>query len=172
MVAGNGEGEMLLTPHLTQHTQEDKKRKNLTYSTFSSCSSQFINNKWFYNSTLESRKCWNSFRNVGHPSLTNAAPHSRRTETTNTGSSWHSSHSPLSRTALCTVRPFLMDRCFSCGCIIWKVMGVGDMLSLSWGCKVLAVHYIIELFSLCLLVAVFATGLSEWKQLKSHRWWD
>jgi len=44
---------------------------------------------------------------------------------------------------------------------LWKVMGVGDMLSLSWGCKVLAVRYIIELFSSCLLVGVFATGLSE-----------
>lgn len=123
VVAGNGEGGMLLTAHLTQHTQEDKERKNLTYSTFSSYSSQFIINKWFYNSTLESRKCWNSVRNVGHPSLTNAAPHPRRTETTTTGPTWHSSHSPLSRTTLCTVRPSLMDRCFNCGSIIWKVMG-------------------------------------------------
>jgi hypothetical protein len=101
VVAGNGEGGMPLTAHLTQHTQEDKKQKNLAYSTFSSYSSQFIINKWFYNSTLESRKCWNSVRNVGHPSLTNAAPHPRRTETTTTGPTWHSSHSPLSRTALC-----------------------------------------------------------------------
>jgi hypothetical protein len=29
VVAGNGEGGMLLTTHLTQHTQEDKNRKNL-----------------------------------------------------------------------------------------------------------------------------------------------
>jgi len=154
-----------LTAHLTQHTQEDKKWKNLTYSTFSSCSSQFITNKWFYNSTLESRKCWNSFRNVGHPSLTNAAPHSRRTDTTNTGSSWQ-----FSTVAHCTVHcaSILDEPMFQ----LWKVMGVGDMLSLSWGCKVLAVRYIIELFSSCLLVGVFATGLSEWMQLKSHRWWD
>jgi hypothetical protein len=32
VVAGNEEEGMLLTAHLTQHTREDKKRKNLTYS--------------------------------------------------------------------------------------------------------------------------------------------
>jgi hypothetical protein len=32
VVAGDGERGMLLTAHLTQHTHEDKKRKNLTYS--------------------------------------------------------------------------------------------------------------------------------------------